>query len=85
MDKEKPIGRLIKVSYALIITCMIGRWGICMAYMQRGYKAVGGEYILIMITYLVAWKAMHYFMNTLEESKHERKDKKRRGGRAAGM
>lgn len=85
MKNNKAARRLIKVLYALVITCMIGKWGFYMAYMQRGYRAVGGEYILIITTYLAAWKAVSNLLNALEELKHERNCKKRRGRSASWL
>lgn len=62
---------LIETAYATAITYMVGRWGICMAYIERGYKAVGGEILLIPGTYLAAWCTIRYFINTLEELAYE--------------
>lgn len=62
---------LIEAVYSTAITYMVGRWGTCMAYIERGYKAVGGEILLIPLTYLTAWCTIRYFINTLEELAYE--------------
>lgn len=62
---------LIETIYSVAITYMIGRWGVYMAYLERGYKAVGGEILLIPVTYLVAWCIIRYFIITLEELAYE--------------
>lgn len=85
MNKKKPVRRLIKFSYVLIITFMIGKWGFYVAYMQRGYKAVGGEYILLLITCWAAWKAISNLLDALEELKYEQNCKKRRDSSASWM
>ena len=77
------INLLISASYAAVITYMVGKWGFCMAYMERGYEAVGGEYLLIPMTYWAAGGAMHCFINALEEWKHGQNSKKGRSRRTA--
>ena len=77
------INLLISASYAAVITYMVGKWGFCMAYMERGYAAVGGEYLLIPMTYWAAGGAMHCFINALEEWKHGQNSKKGRSRRTA--
>ncbi|MEY8424594.1 hypothetical protein AALB52_18010 [Lachnospiraceae bacterium 38-14] len=42
-----------------------------MAYLERGYKALGGEFLLIPIAYMIAWGAIHYFIDALEETANE--------------
>ena len=71
---------LIAVSWTLAVTYAVGRWAFHFAYLERGYKSVGGEYLLVLMVYWGAWKAINYLFDSLEELKDERKRnrKKRR-------
>lgn len=68
---------LIETGYALFTTICIGKWALYYAYIERGYRAVGGEYCLILMVYWIAWKIMDYTLNALEELKYEQNGKKR--------
>lgn len=37
---------LIAVIWTLLVTYAIGKWAFHLAYIERGYEAVGGEYLL---------------------------------------
>ena len=52
MIRRKIIKNLAAVVYTLAITFAIGKWSIHAAYIERGYKAVGGEYCLI---FMACW------------------------------
>lgn len=41
---------LIAVIWTLLVTYAIGKWAFHLAYIERGYEAVGGEYLLIPVT-----------------------------------
>ena len=77
------INLLISASYAAVITYMVGKWGFLMAYMERGYAAVGGEYLFIPLAYCVAGSAMHYFISALERLKRGKKDCNEKRSRGA--
>lgn len=51
----------------------------------RGYKAVGGEYLVILVAYVAAWKAINYLFDSLEELESERNRRKKRSRRTARM
>lgn len=78
MFKRYIAKELMAVTYSLAVTFAIGRWAINLAYIERGYDAVGGEYCLILITYLVASYAIHYLFHTLDDLEYERNRKKRK-------
>lgn len=78
MLKRRIIRGLAEAAYALAVTYAIGKWAIYAAYMERGYKAAGGEYCLILMTYFVAWKAISYLFDALEDLQYEQFRKKRR-------
>lgn len=82
MIKNKTMRVLIAVLYTLAVTAAVGKWAIHYAYLERGYEAIGGEYCLILLVYLTAWKAINYLFNTMEALEYERNHKKR-GSRAA--
>lgn len=65
--QKKLIKELLGAGYALFITYEIGKLLIHAAYIERGYEAVGGEYLAIPLVYLAAWKLFEVFINALEE------------------
>lgn len=71
MVKRKATRNLIAAAYTLAVTFSVGRWAVCMAYLERGYRAVGGEYLLILAVCRIAWKAVNYLFDTLEDSQYE--------------
>lgn len=76
--KGKAARNLMAVAYTLAVTFAVGKWAICAAYLERGYKAVGGEYCLMPMVCWVAWEAINYLFDTLEDLEYERNCKKRR-------
>lgn len=85
MIRRKAVRNLIAVVYALGVTIAVGRWSVHVAHLKRGYEAIGGEYCLILMVYLGAWKAINYLFDTLEELEHERSSKKKRSGGTSWM
>lgn len=69
---------LIAVSWTLAVTYAVGRWAFHFAYLERGYKSVGGEYLLVLMVYWGAWKAINYLFDSLEELENERKRKRKK-------
>lgn len=68
---------LIAVTWSLLVTGAISKWAFHVAYLERGYKAVGGEYLVILVAYVAAWKAINYLFDSLEELESERNRRKR--------
>lgn len=68
---------LIAVIWTLLVTYAIGKWAFHLAYIERGYEAVGGEYLLIPVVYWGAWKAINYLFDSLEELENERNCRKK--------
>lgn len=88
MLKAKVKKNLAAAAYTLAITFAIGRWASCMAFLERGYEAAGGEYLIMPVVCVAAWKAINYLFDTMEGLKHERKckeDHARYGKRAPGQ
>lgn len=76
---------LIATIWTLLVTGAIGKWAFHIAYIERGYKAVGSEYLLLLVVYWGAWKAINYLFDSLEELERERRRKKNRSRRTARM
>lgn len=68
---------LIAVIWTLLVTYAIGKWAFHLAYIERGYEAVGGEYLLILAVYWGAWKAINCLFDSLEELENERNRRKK--------
>ena len=51
--RQRLAKELAETAYALVVTFFIECWAVHAAYLERGYRAVGGKYRLILITYLV--------------------------------
>lgn len=81
--RRKIIRDLLCSGYALAVTVMIVKWAFHTAYLERGYEAVGGEYLLIPMVFFIAYKAFEFFINTLEEEVYG--SNKERGRRDFGM
>lgn len=78
--KHEAVRQLIECVYCLVVTYGIGHWAIVTAHNSRGYDAVGGEYILILAVYLIAWVTIHKFLEELEVwINGSNRRKKRRG------
>lgn len=77
MLKSRFIRAVVENLYAIEVAFSIGKWAVHMAYLERGYEAVGGEYFLIIMAYWVAWKIIHYLFDALEELNCERNREKR--------
>ena len=78
MFKTRFLRELAESMYALAVMIAIGKWAIRMAYLERGYEAIGGEYCLMIMAYWVAWKIIHYLFDALEDLDYERKRKEKR-------
>lgn len=74
------IKRIAALLYSLVVTFMAGEWAVKYAFMERGYKAVGGEYLFIVAVSLSAYKVINIFLNELEDKNYDdgRKDNRRR-------
>jgi len=70
---KKVMRMAISALYAAAFAIVVGSWGICYAYIERGYIAVGGEYFLFPIAFVGAYRVMQFMFKVLE-------DKSERGG-----
>lgn len=85
MRRKRLKRELIAIVWTLIVTYAIGKWSFRLAYIERGYEAVGGEYLLIPAVYWGAWKAINYLFDSMEELEYERHRRKKRSRRTARM
>lgn len=60
------------IAYVTLITYMAGKWAICTAYIERGYDAVGGEYLFIPMVAWVDYKAISIFIDLMENRNHQK-------------
>lgn len=71
MIRRRAVRNLISVAYTLTVTFAVGKWAVYAAYIERGYEAVGGEYCLTAMVCWIAWKAINYLFDILEDLKYE--------------
>lgn len=83
--KRWIIRNFLEAVYTLAITIAVGKWAINYAYLERGGRAIGGEYLLVLITCWVAYKAIHHLFEILEELERERNRKKGRSRGTVGL
>lgn len=55
---RKAVGVTIKLLSAAAITIPFGIYFVNLAYMERGYRAYGGEWLLIMLIFYATYKLM---------------------------
>lgn len=67
MNRKKWMQNAVVAIYVLSVTYMMGKWAIYYAYLERGYVAVGGEYLFIPIVAWIAYKTICKFLDLLEE------------------
>ena len=85
MLKRKTVRNFTSIIYTLAVTLAVWKWAVYMAYLERGYNAIGGEYCLTFMVSWIAWKVINYLFNTLEDLEYERHCKKRRDRTAYWM
>ena len=67
--KRRRIARAVATAaYVLFVTYFMGKCAIYSAYLERGYMAYGGEYLLILVMAWVAYKVISNFFDALEET-----------------
>lgn len=58
---EKAAVMFINIFFAFSVAYFASLWAIPVAYMERGYKAYGGEWLFIMAVFAVAYQSMNQF------------------------
>lgn len=65
MQRKVIYQQLVEAGFALAVTYAAGKWAVQYAYIERGYEAVGGEYIFILAVYWVAYKLIQFVFNII--------------------
>lgn len=82
MSRWKRIRRsTVVMVYVLTVTYMAGKWAIRYAYLDRGYDAIGGEYLFIPMVAWAAYKLINIFLNVLEDEMYAETGSEKTGGR----
>lgn len=58
---EKVMVVFLSLFYSFASSYFVGKWAIACAYAKRGYKAYGGEYLLIMLTFVLSYRFVRKF------------------------
>ncbi len=58
---------ILSVIYAAAFAVIAGNWAIYYAYMERGYKAPGGEYFVFWWVFWIVYKAMRLGFRIMED------------------
>lgn len=59
---DKAMIVILELFYSLTITYFAGSWAIDYAYRERGYRAVGGEYLFILMVFVISyWGICNFF------------------------
>ena len=66
----------VEMAGAILVTALTAAVVLPMAYAERGYFSVGGEWLLLMLVAIVTYTAMHSYIFDIAA--------KRKGGRNAG-
>lgn len=62
---SKVYAYVTKICISLFITDLMTQYLIAVAYAERGYKAVGGEYMMIPVVFFVTYKLIGLVMKLL--------------------
>lgn len=62
---SKVYAYVTKICISLFITDLMAQYLIAVAYAERGYKAVGGEYMMIPVVFFVVYKLIGLVMKFL--------------------
>lgn len=71
---ERIVLLIIKMFFAYSVSYFVSIWAIQEAYNERGYKAYGGEYILIMAAFGLAYGLISNFFKYFRREKKWEKE-----------
>lgn len=74
LDKAITIG--LELFYSFAVSYFVGTWAVDYAYKERGYFAIGSEYLLIGMTFAICFWAISNF---LEGGRHGSNKERGRG------
>lgn len=62
IEGRKIVWELLETAGAAAATYQAGKWLLAWAYLERGYEAVGGEYLILPVFYWFAYQTVHNFI-----------------------
>ena len=60
---------VIKIFFSYSVAYFVSLWAIKAAYEQREYEAYGGEYILILAAFVIAYETLSLFFKNFRKKK----------------
>ncbi len=72
MKKWKIIKNIVIIAYTLTITYLATQCAFEIAYAERGYDAIGGEYVVIPVAAYVAYRTITIVAENIEEDLNEK-------------
>lgn len=67
---DRVVLLVIKIFFSYSVAYFVSLWAIKAAYEQRGYEAYGGEYILILAAFVIAYETLSLFFKNFRRKKH---------------
>lgn len=67
---KKVIMLILKLLFSYSISCFVFQWAVRIAYIERGYKAYGGEYMLAVATFMITYFAINKLLNIFGGLRH---------------
>lgn len=64
--KHKCIQYVVEAGYSLAFSWAVGKWAFWCAWLERGYEAVGSEYLITVLAACVSYKSIHYIFRVEE-------------------
>ncbi|MDE7311713.1 MAG: hypothetical protein K2N87_08910 [Eubacterium sp.] len=66
------VRQLVQIGLAMAAIFWAGNWAVRYAYENRGYDAIGGEYLFIPVVYLGVYEGISLLLDILEEIRSNR-------------
>jgi glucose-6-phosphate-specific signal transduction histidine kinase len=70
---EKLEVTVISLFFSFSVAYFVSLWAVSSAYAERGYRACGGEYLLIAAVFSIAYKAISQFFKYFRRMPWKRK------------
>ena len=66
---EKLEVTVISMFFSFSVAYFVSLWATASAYAERGYRACGGEYLLIAVAFITAYRAISQFFKYFRRRK----------------
>lgn len=77
MRRDKVIEKLevtvISLFFSFSVAYFVSLWAVASAYAERGYRACGGEYLLVAVAFITAYRAISQFFKYFRRMPWKRK------------